>query len=146
MKGVYKQRGFTLIEVLVAMLLLTVGLMSALNMQSTAILGNKGARDMTVATNMAAEIVERMRISGKSYAYNDLDTDADCPLADPVKGDCEQWKSRLNDPDIGLVRARGRVSVVSGVPYDRLTTATVTVTWFTNREKKIVYETIIRTW
>ena len=42
------EKGFTLIEVLVAVMLLAVGMMSAASMQTTAISGNKFSKDTSL--------------------------------------------------------------------------------------------------
>lgn len=55
------QRGFTLLEVLVAMTILTIGLLGIAAMMITAINANGQSRRMTIATNLAQQRIEEMR-------------------------------------------------------------------------------------
>ena len=55
-----KQKGFTLIETLIAMTILAVGLLGLARMQFTAIKGNRSSLDMTEATAFASEGMELM--------------------------------------------------------------------------------------
>lgn len=54
------QSGFTLIEALVAMVILTVGILSLYAMQTTAITGNVTASRLSVATAVATDCYERL--------------------------------------------------------------------------------------
>jgi type IV pilus assembly protein PilV len=58
------QRGFSLIEVLVALVILAVGLLGLAMFQITAIKGNAIASKWTVATELAQDRVERFRHVG----------------------------------------------------------------------------------
>ncbi|AGA87861.1 type IV pilus modification protein PilV [Stutzerimonas stutzeri] len=55
------QRGATLIEVLVAMLILSVGLLGLASMQMTALQSNQSAYYRSQATVLAYDIIDRMR-------------------------------------------------------------------------------------
>jgi len=82
MKRVTKMRrrkdesGYTLMEVIVAVAVLTFGLLAVASMQVSAIRGNSFAWDKTEATNWAGDRIEKLMRSG----YNDLlslDADGD---------------------------------------------------------------------
>jgi type IV pilus assembly protein PilV len=56
-----RSRGFTLIEVLIAVVILSIGVLGALGMQVNAIRMNKEVRFQSVALTMAKELAEKMR-------------------------------------------------------------------------------------
>lgn len=55
------QEGFSLIEVLVAIVILSIGMLGAVGMQSAAMQSNKEARNQAAAVTFARELGERMR-------------------------------------------------------------------------------------
>jgi len=61
------QAGFSLIEVMIALVVLTVGILSLQTMQITAIQGNATAQRLTTGSTWAADRVERLT----SLDYND---------------------------------------------------------------------------
>lgn len=62
-----KQSGFSLIEVLVAIIILSIGMLGAVGMQAAAMQSNKEARNQATATTFARELAEKMR-GNKSIA------------------------------------------------------------------------------
>lgn len=68
--------GFTLLEVLVAMAIATIGLLGLSMMQGTSIVGNSIAKEMTQATLLAQDLMERLQCA-------ELDPDGvdDTPLS-----------------------------------------------------------------
>ena len=58
---VARQRGFSLLEVLIAVLVLAAGVLGALLMQTNALRYSAGASDHTQATFIAYDILDRMR-------------------------------------------------------------------------------------
>lgn len=59
------EEGFTLIEVIVALAILTIGILSVNAMQTASIRGNMTASDITIASTWAADMVEQ--IFGMDY-------------------------------------------------------------------------------
>lgn len=55
------QGGFSIIEVLVAIIILSIGMLGAVGMQATAMQSNKEARNQAAATTFARELAEKMR-------------------------------------------------------------------------------------
>ncbi len=53
--------GFTLLETLIALMVLTIGILGIMVMQTTAIQGNARASSMTIASNIAASQIEGFR-------------------------------------------------------------------------------------
>ena len=76
MKTRQSEKGFTLIEVLVAMVILTIGILSLYTMQISSIRGNSHAGRLTEASTWNADRIER--VIGLPYtdaAFNDVDGD-----------------------------------------------------------------------
>jgi type IV pilus modification protein PilV len=73
-----KQRGFTLIEVMVTLVVLLIGMLGVISMQYYAIGGNTFSREMRIATNLAQQIVEQIKIT----PYNNLASGTDNPQSD----------------------------------------------------------------
>ncbi len=53
-------KGFTLIEVMIAMVILLVGMLGVMGMQYYAISGNTSSREMRVATSLSQEMIEQL--------------------------------------------------------------------------------------
>jgi type IV pilus assembly protein PilV len=60
--GNAEQAGLTLIEVLVALVVVSIGLLAIAGMQATAVGANRDARMRTEATALAARTLERLRL------------------------------------------------------------------------------------
>ena len=56
-----QQSGFSLLEVLIAFIILSLGLLGAVGMQAAAMQSNKETRNQTVATALARELADKMR-------------------------------------------------------------------------------------
>src|SRR3989442_11047438 len=56
-----EERGFSLIEVLLAMVFLAIGLLAIAAMQDVAMGANMKAKRMSFATNLVTELIERIR-------------------------------------------------------------------------------------
>jgi type IV pilus assembly protein PilV len=76
--------GFSLVEVMIAMVVLLVGMLGVMGMQYYSIGGNASSRELRVATSLSQEMIEQLR--GTPYANlvtvatgtdNPLDIDAD---------------------------------------------------------------------
>lgn len=113
------QQGFSLIEVLVSVIILSIGMLGAIGMQTTALQANKEARNQTIATIFARELAEKMRgnhttaikttAATNFYLFDTvLASPADvasftvncftlgCPLAaDAAKWDVADWQTRV---------------------------------------------------
>ena len=118
-----RQGGFTLIEVLIAITLLTVGILAAASMQITALGGNHLASRTTTATARASSIVEELM---------ELDYYNDPWLADTTGGtvnlnDDEAVRAALDNDDLATAHDPDEVqvpdftifwNVVDHYPYD----------------------------
>lgn len=93
-----EEKGFTLLEVLVAIVLLTVGLLGVAAMQAMAIKGNAFAGGVTEATTLAGDRMEYLM----TLPYDDLDvedTDGDgtAGLDDATAGTADQNRTYNNE-------------------------------------------------
>ncbi len=79
-----RQTGFSLIEVLVTMVVLSVGLLGIAGMQASGMRNNHAAYTKTQATNLAMDMAERIRANPLGQAdYVGFDSDSEQALANP---------------------------------------------------------------
>ncbi len=84
MKTINNEAGFTLIEVMIAALVLAVGVLAYTGMQITAITGNTTSISITGKSNWAADQIEKLL----AMPYDDLvdlDVDGDGTNQDPLE-------------------------------------------------------------
>ncbi|MDH3965120.1 MAG: type IV pilus modification protein PilV [Deltaproteobacteria bacterium] len=65
--GKHRQSGFSMVEVLVAILLLTVGLLALAKMQTQAVASNNYGNQLTEATFLAQDKLEEFRLLNECY-------------------------------------------------------------------------------
>ncbi len=63
-----KHEGFTLVEVMIAMVILMIGMLGVMSMQYYAVAGNASSREIRVATGLGQQLVETFKIT----TYDDL--------------------------------------------------------------------------
>lgn len=68
--------GFTLIEVMIALVVLLVGMLGVMGMQYYSITGNTTSREMRIATSLSQDIIEQL----KTAPYADMASSTDTPL------------------------------------------------------------------
>ncbi len=94
-----RSAGFTLIESLVALLVLSIGLLGVAAMQLASLQANNGAFQRTQATFLAQDIADRMRANraaALTNAYNfALGTAVPVAPATVAANDIVAWKTRL---------------------------------------------------
>src|SRR5262245_14163143 len=62
-----QRQGFTLVEVMVSLGVMTIGAMAILGMQQQIIRANIHARQVTTATQIAQNVIERLKLDGLSW-------------------------------------------------------------------------------
>jgi type II secretion system protein I len=62
-----RRQGFTLVEVMVSLGVMTIGAMALIAMQQQATRANVHARDMTMAMQIAQNVLERLKIDGVAW-------------------------------------------------------------------------------
>ena len=115
---VREQSGFTLVESMIAVAILTTGLLALAAMQGISLTRNVDSTELTRATNLAADMIERIqnnRGNAGQYAIN-TGNPTPCPqspVTQPMAwGDCTQWVQLLANPQAsGLTNVRGVVTV-----------------------------------
>jgi len=121
-----KQSGFTLLEVLVAVLVLSIGLLGLAGLLASSIRNNQSAYQRTQATWLAYDIVDRMRVNRPAALASDYDTTlgtpANCAANPTLSGsmaaqDLTGWKTLLacalpaGDGAVALNTANRQVTV-----------------------------------
>ena len=118
-------RGFSLIEVLVALAILSVGLLGLAALQATALRANQGANFRSQATNAAYDILDMIRANRlNANAYNTNFTSTVPSGTTTAAVDVRRWKTNLRNT-IGA-SAQGRVAIVGGI-------VTVDIRWTDSR-------------
>jgi type IV pilus assembly protein PilV len=102
-------RGFSMIETLIALVLLSIGLMGLLGLQARAARMSTDTEDMTRASLLANEIASSMWVSTSAATVTPAQISA--------------WNARAADPTSGGMR-NGTVSVTTAGKI-----ATITITW-----------------
>ncbi|MFT5445000.1 MAG: type IV pilus assembly protein PilV [Gammaproteobacteria bacterium] len=106
-------RGFSLIEVLVAMLVLAIGLLGLAALQAQGMRFNHDAFVRTSATNLASDIIDKMRINRNTAATYVTTTTT------PVPANCTNVTVALNTPQADLDCWANRIE--SSLPLGRAT-------------------------
>lgn len=122
MRTPHAARGFTLIEVLVALLILSIGLLGVAAVQMLAVKMTGNASLRTLATMDAYDVVERIRANGQNFtAYATVTTAgcSSCPSGSVAANDVLAWQRQLARD---LPSGQGAMTYANGV-------ATITVTW-----------------
>lgn len=92
----HKQAGFTLLEVLIALLILSIGLLGLAALQTTGLRSNQMASMRTLATQAAYDITDRMRANPAGVAAGEYVialTDVTDPSAtDTAPSDLHAWR------------------------------------------------------
>ena len=166
------EKGFTLVEVLVSAAILGVGVMGMAAMQGISFTKNVDANDLSVMTNVAADMMERIQSNRQfSWAYNNLNTagPGNClaggiPAPAPaspfswtnpstaatraIQGDCVQWRTLVLASN--LLNPQGGVQVVPVLPARADSSAvqvTVRLQWTertsTQRTRVVAFQTVI---
>ena len=138
--SVFNQSGFTMLEVLVAIVVLAFGLLGLAGLQADGLRNNASAYKRSQATLMAYDMLDRMRANPQGVANGDYDallettpTDPDCisdmtngcSIAQMAQHDAYEWSDTLARE---LPLGQGRVTG-SGAG----SVFTITVMWDDNR-------------
>ena len=140
-----KEKGFTLIELMIAMVVLGIGILALIQMQVAAMSGNSSANQMTVATTLAQDQIERL----KSLSYFDAAlTDANVGnngalMTPPNEASFDHTNADNPNPDnnpnpinetggnTGLTRYRRFWNIADNTPIQGVKTVVVFVYWGT---------------
>jgi type IV pilus assembly protein PilV len=94
-----QQRGFTLLEVLIALLVLSIGLLGLAALQTTGLRSNQMASMRTLATQLAYDMTDRMRANPAGIAANQYVIATDETPGDPAvsiaNNDLTEWRDQI---------------------------------------------------
>ena len=123
----HKQKGFSLIEALVAFLILSVGMLGIASLQTMSLKSGHTAALRTVAVMKVDEILESMRSNASevlSYAAGpaDMGTDNGCSETSVAAANCTPAQMAQDE------LFRWKNSLIEALPNNAGTTATVVIT------------------
>lgn len=125
------QRGFTLIEVLVTLVLISVGLLGVAALQLTTLRGNQDSYVRSQASVLAGDILDRMRANPVAFRSGEYTAEWNETGAEGTRAgdDLEQWQDMINRTlPGGDDTAAGQVEVTATPGVNRFV-ATVTIRW-----------------
>ncbi len=105
--SIFVNEGFTLIEIMIALVILSFGLVALAGVQISAIKGNAFSRRITTAVSVAEQTVEQI----KTTPYNNIQS---------------QSPSQVTASNMNFSR---QVSVTDNTPLPNMKTVQVTLTW-----------------
>lgn len=122
-----RQRGFSLLEVLIAVIVLSVGLMGMALLQATNLRFTQSANYRTVATNLAYEGLDLVRANRRLrnlYSHDDFVAGEDqdvCPIAAELNPEenLGRWRCQVS---LALPNGESRINIVGD-------TLTVAIRW-----------------
>jgi type IV pilus assembly protein PilV len=125
-----KQQGFTLLEVLIALLVLSIGLLGLAALQTTGLRSNQMATMRTLATQIAYDMTDRMRanptgVASGQYIIATTATPTDPPVT-RADIDLTEWRVQVARLPGGL----SRITQTAGPPV----THVITVFWDEERK------------
>ncbi|MEK6803781.1 MAG: prepilin-type N-terminal cleavage/methylation domain-containing protein [Nitrospirota bacterium] len=154
------QRGFTLLEAMIAAGVLSVGLLGLAGLSGMSLGKNVDANDMSRVTNIAADMAERIQNNRQRVLdYHNTDTTLACAQSPSTQrmalGDCTQWQTLVANS--GLSGAAGTVMATRLDPDPTANPVTmnrflvmVTVSWQTRqtdvstaRTKTAIFTTVV---
>lgn len=133
-----KQSGFTMVEVLVALVVLTIGLLGIAALYLNSLQSGRTAIYRTQAVTLAADLADRIRMNRTAQAaYNSLFADVEavvgacdstggCSDADLASTDLFRWKATIAQL---LPNGQGQVAVTLPIAGGEPTNYVVTVRW-----------------
>ena len=123
-----REAGMTLVEVLVALVVLSVGLLGIAAMQAVGLRSMQSAGSRSQATLLAYDIVDRMRANRTRATDGEYDIDFEADLED-ANADVVDWKGRLA---AALPAGDGSIATAGAAP----TTVTITIRWLDRDENR----------
>ena len=130
-----RQQGFTLLEVLIALLVLSIGLLGLAALQTTGLRSNEMASMRTTSTMLAYDISDRMRANPQGVTNGEYIKAVSGTPPDCIGGNCtpselaafdlSQWTTAI----ALLPGGQGDITQTAGPPLVH----TITVRWDENR-------------
>lgn len=117
--GVRQQRGVSLLEVLIAVIILALGLLGLAGLQLNALRNNQSSMERSMAVVESYSIIDAMRIDRENALSGGFNIELD---ADPTEGsfagnEIAKWRNRLQDAlgedATGSIACNGAVCTVT---------------------------------
>lgn len=138
MTVIRKETGFSMVEVLVALVVLSIGLLGIAALYLNSLQSGRTAIYRTQAINLAADLADRIRMNrtaqaayGAAFADDpdpvpDCETTGGCSDADLATTDIANWKAEIGEQ---LPGGQGQVTVTLPAAAGEPTNYVVTVQW-----------------
>lgn len=131
-----RNRGFTLLEVLIALLVLSIGLLGLAALQTVGLRSNQMATMRTLATQAAYDITDRMRsnptaVDAQEYVITTVQDPGDTTATGQALTDLTEWRDEVEQ------LPGGQSKIVRAVDADGVVTHTITVHWNENRDPSV---------
>jgi len=126
-----RNQGFTLLEVMIALVIFSIGLLGLAGLQGISVRNNQVAFSRTVASQLAYDLADRIR-NNKTGDYTQtiptsspgscITSSNTCKPSDLAKFDLYEWDQTLNDPNNNLSGVQASITA-TGTGY------TVAIGW-----------------
>ena len=131
------ERGFTLLEGMLAAVVLGTGLLAMSAMQGIALVKNVDSSELTRVTTLASDMMERIQFNRRNaVSYNGIDTQSptncnaiSATTQPQAKGDCLLWDSLVDGTQLQNIQGTLTVSNIIAPTALLQRNVTVTITW-----------------
>jgi len=131
------EQGFTLLEGMLAAVVLGTGLLAMSAMQGIAFVKNVDSSELTRVTTLASDLMERIQFNRRNaFSYNGIDTQSatncnaiSAATQPQAKGDCLLWDSLVDGTQLQNIQGRVTVSDLIQPTVLGQRNVTVTITW-----------------
>lgn len=144
-RALHTQRGFSLIESMVALLVLSVGLIGIAALHTRGLSANRTAVYRNIAVSLSADMTDRIRanrVAGTAYngtgASKGCDTGTSCSSSDLALHDLFLWEALVQS-----MLPNGDGTVAADATTDPIT-YTITVTWDEANQGQVSHETVVQ--
>ena len=129
-----KLSGFTLLEVMIALIIFSIGLLGLAGLQAAGIRSNQISYSRTIATQLVYDMADRIR-NNPGIDYSSTTPGGDCisaPCSSTAMADFDrlEWNTAINNPDSPL---RNSVGFISQSTSGGITFYTVAIGWDEDR-------------